>query len=78
MRASQGCQDTVEVRIAVSVDADGHWVAYGCSEDNDREAQKFTVANMSPGQTTRFVTVTLPKTELEFVAECVDQVIEVT
>ncbi len=53
--------DTVQVRIAVSVDTDGHWVAYGCSDDTDREAQKFTVATMSPGQTTHFVTATLPK-----------------
>ena len=68
--------DTVEVRIAVSVDADGHWVAYGCSEDSDREAQKFTVETMSPGQATHFVTATLPKPQfVEIATERVDQLI---
>ena len=69
--------DTVQVRIAVSVNADGHWVAYGCSDDTDREAQNFTVAAMSPGQTTHFVTATLPKSNfLEIIAERDDQLID--
>ncbi len=69
--------DTVQVRIAVSVDADGHWVAYGCSDDTDREAQNFTVAAISLGQTTHFVTATLPKSNfLEIVTERDNQLID--
>lgn len=71
--------NTVEVRIAVSVDADGHWVAYGCCQDNDREAQKFTVATMSPGQTTHFVIATLPIPHcVEIAAERVDPDVDAT